>query len=136
MANDSEMIDKESIVYTKVKYPLFIAYPKALFTTGTPQTTPTAFPCIVIKQVDNPITTTDLEGNEDAVTSYIQIEIYTNTDSALSTSRAIAKIADGAMKSMFYVRTYGFAQEPNATDTSILKRIGRFSRVIADGDTV
>jgi len=136
MANDSEMLDKESIVYTKVKYLISVAYPKALFTTGTPQVTPTAFPCIVIKQVDNPITSTDLEGNEDAVTSYIQIEIYMNTDSALSTSRAVAKIADGAMKGMYYGRTYGFAQEPNATDTSILKRVGRYSRVIADGDTV
>ena len=130
------MIDMESIVYTKLKYLIALKYPKANFSTATPQTTITIFPTIVIEQIDNSINGTNLENDELSVGSAIKIEIYTNTDSALAISREIAKVADSAMKTMNYKRIFGFAKIDNLTDATILKRVGRFSRTISGGDTV
>ena len=135
------MIDAESIVFTKLKYLItqyLIAqkYTKYNFSTATPQTTITTFPTIVIEQIDNSINGTNLENDELSVGSAIKIEIYTNTDSALSISREIAKVADSAMKTMNYKRIFGFAKIDNLTDATILKRVGRYSRTISGGDTV
>jgi len=135
------MIDMESIVYTKLKYLItqyLIAqkYTKYNFSTATPTIAPTEFPTIVIEQIDNSINSTNLENDELSVGSAIKIEIYTNTDSALAISRGIENVADDAMKSMYYKRIFGFAKIDNLTDATILKRVGRYSRTISDGDTV
>ena len=54
----------------------------------------------------------------------------------MAISRGIENVADDAMKSMYYKRIFGFAKIDNLTDATILKRVGRYSRTISDGDTV
>ena len=126
------MINFENIVFTKVKYTVIAKYPTANYTNAI-QGSPTTFPCLYISQFDNPITDTNLENEECAVSSNVQIKAFTTGTSAVTTAKDMLTIADGAMQKMGYRRTYGI-KDLETTNPS--QFVTRYSRMIASGDSI
>lgn len=83
-----------------------------------------------------PTSTTDLEGDECAVTSTVQIDIYTNGQKALTEVYTIDEVSHKAMVSMGFRRTYGPEFIRNLSDTSIKRLSSRYSRIIGGGDKI
>ena len=126
------MINFENIVFTKVKYAVIAKYPTANYANAI-QGSPTTFPCLYISQFDNPITDTNLENEECAVSSNVQIKAFTTGTSAVTTAKDMLAIADGAMQKMGYRRTYGI-KDLETTNPS--QFVTRYSRTIASGDSI
>lgn len=92
---------------------------------------PPAFPYAGFRQLDNATTTDDLENNENAVNSTIEITAYSNKN--LTEAKNIAALAADAMRELGYRRTGPFTPE-NAADTNIYRVIYRYSRIIGVGE--
>ena len=83
---------------------------------------------------DNPDACMDLENNENAVTSVIEIQCYSNKSNT-ETRNIINKCCD-AMRMMGYRRTYGPKPVTNASDTSIYRAVARFTRLVSAVDEI
>lgn len=130
------MIDVESKMFTTIKYMVQKSYPKATVVDFTQTSKPTSFPCVVVQMLDNPVTTTDLENEEVAVTSMFQCEVYMNGSSAKVTSKKIEAIVNDAMQFKGFRRSYGWTTIENVTDKTILRRTARYQRVVANEDEI
>jgi hypothetical protein len=125
-------VDYANKIYTLVKNAIGTTLLKDSSQTFT--NTPTAFPFMFFDQKDNPTTADDLDNNENAVNATIEITIYTNDTSKLTTAKKIHAIADTQMRSMGFRRTFGPQQITNIADTSICRLIARYTRIIGSGD--
>lgn len=94
---------------------------------------PPAFPYTGFRQIDNSSAADDLENNENAVNSAIEITVYSNRN--LTEAKNIAALAADAMRSLGYRRTGPFTPG-NVADTNIYRVIYRYSRVIGVGDVL
>lgn len=123
------MIDKSNEIFTHVQYAV-----KSLCTSAsqTFQERPSKFPHVFVDVKDTPVTDTDLENNECAVTSMVEITVYTRD--GLTSAKKIANLADTEMRSMRFTRSFGPQQVTNVADTSITRVIARYRRVIANED--
>ena len=83
------------------------------------------------RQLDNSSAADDLENNENAVNSGIEITVYSNRN--LTEAKNIAALAADAMRNLGYRRTGPFTPG-NVADTNIYRVIYRYSRVIGVGD--
>lgn len=92
---------------------------------------PPTFPYAGFKQLDNATTVDDLENNENAVNSAIEITVYSNKN--LTEAKVIAALAADAMRELGYRRTGPF-DPPNAADTNVYRVIYRYSRIIGVGE--
>ena len=126
------MIDVSNIVFTKVKYTVKAKYPSADYTNAI-QGTPTTFPCLYINQFDNPVSDTNLENEECAVSSNVQIKAFTTGTTASTTAKDMLTIADGAMQKMGYRRIFG---PKDMEVTNPTQWVSRYARTIASGDVI
>lgn len=87
-------------------------------------------------QIDNSSTADDLDNNENAVNTTVEITIYTKGETKLTTAKNIMKLADAKMRELGFRRMYGPVQITNVSDTSICRYLARFTRIIGSGDTI
>lgn len=123
------MIDKSSEIFTRIRYAI---QPLCTSASQTYQDSPSKFPHVFLDSKDNPVTSTDMENNECAVTPMIEITAYTKD--GLSSAKKIIGLANAEMKNMGFSRSFGPQQVTNVADTSITRVIARYRRLIADGD--
>nr|DAE46130.1 MAG TPA: PORTAL PROTEIN, 15 PROTEIN, HEAD PROTEIN, VIRAL INFECTION, TAILED.2A [Caudoviricetes sp.] len=122
------MYDPFNKVFTIVKKSISTKCPNAGTSTDG---SPPAFPYAGFRQLDNATTADDLENNENAVNSTIEITAYSNKN--LTEAKAIAALAVDAMREMGYRRTGPFTPV-NAADTNIYRVIYRYNRTIGTGE--
>lgn len=96
--------------------------------------TPTSFPAVRVKQIDNSDVAVDLENSENAVRSVIEIQAFSNKNLTEST-KIIHKACD-AMRIMGYERNYGPTEIKNASDTNIYRMVARFRRIVSSVDEI
>lgn len=96
--------------------------------------TPPEFPAISVVQMDNRDMCDDLENNENAVESVIEIQCYSNKN--ITESKNIINKCCDAMRMMGYVRAYGPKHIENASDTNIYRMVARFKRLVASVDDI
>lgn len=123
------MIDKSSEIFTHVMYAV---QPLCASASQTYQDSPSKFPHVFVDSKDNPVTGTDMENNECAVTPLVEITAYTKD--GLSSAKKIIGLADAEMQNMGFSRSFGPQQVTNVADTSITRVIAWYRRLIADGD--
>lgn len=95
---------------------------------------PASFPALSVEQIDNPDTAVDLENTENAVTSTIEIQTFSNRN-ITEANTIINKACDG-MRIMGYVRQYGPKRVQNAADTNIFRMVARFRRIVSSVDEI
>lgn len=96
--------------------------------------TPPEFPAISVVQMDNRGMCDDLENNENAVESVIEIQCYSNKN--ITESKNIINKCCDAMRKMGYVRAYGPKHIENVSDTNIYRMVARFKRLVASVDDI
>lgn len=124
------MYDPFNKVFTIVKKAISAKCPNAGTSTDG---SPPAFPYAGFRQLDNSTTADDLENNENAATSTIEITAYSNKN--LTEAKNIAALAADTMRELGYRRTGPFTPG-NAADTNIYRVIYRYSRVIGSGEEI
>lgn len=122
------MHDPFNKVFTMVKKSISAKCPNAGTSTDG---SPPAFPYAGFRQLDNATTADDLENNENAVSSTIEITAYSNKN--LTEAKTIAALAADTMRELGYRRTGPF-EPSNAADTNVYRVIYRYSRVIGAGE--
>lgn len=122
------MFDPFNRVFTIVKRKIS---PQCLNAGTTTDGSPPAFPYAGFRQLDNSSAADDLENNENAVNSGIEITVYSNKN--ITEAKNIAALAADAMREMGYQRTGPFTPT-NAADTNIFRVINRYSRLIGIGE--
>lgn len=127
------MIDKSSVIYTKVKYAITSLCTSA---STTFQDTPPTFPHLFFDQRDNPSTAEDMDNNENAVVPMVEITTYTKGDTAFNDGKKIHNLSDSCMRSMGFKRTFGPQQIVNISDTTICRLIARYTRIIGSDDNL
>lgn len=95
---------------------------------------PTSFPALSVEQIDNPDAAVDLENTENAVTSTIEIQSFSNKN--ITEAKTIINKACGGMRIMGYVRQYGPKRVQNAADTNIYRMVARFRRIVSSVDEI
>lgn len=123
------MIDKSSEIFTRI---LSAVQPLCGSVSQAYQDSPAGFPHVFVDDKDNPVTCTDMENNECAVTLLIEVTAYTEGD--LSLAKEIIGLADAEMQRMGFARLFGPQQAANIPDTGVVRVTARYSRMIADGD--
>lgn len=127
------MIDYSNRIYTKIKTALGTLINGA---SQTFQDTPPAFPHYYFNQMDNPTTADDLENNENAVNTTIEITIYTTGATKLTDAKKIMNIVCEQMRLLGFRRPFGPQQITNIADTTICRYVARFNRVIGSEDII
>ena len=128
------MIDKWNRVNTLIKQAVQTTYPTAV--TGTDinnAQNPTSFPFVFVNNIGNEMTANDLECGENAIVSTFEIQVFSNE--SILQARKIMTIVNDTLISYGFKRTQ-IRQVENTANTSIFRMVGRFRRVIADGDTI
>lgn len=125
------MIDYSSIVFERVKEAV-----QSLCTSISQvyKETPTEFPHVLVNLTDSPVTATDMENSECAVTPTFEITVYVKD--SLTTARAITTLADSRMRDMEFQRILGPQQVIHEPDKDVIRLMTRYQRLIADGDTL
>ena len=106
-------------------------YPKITFTNSTPKSQITAFPTVIIKDLDGNDTGRTLEGNTvNATWSNIQIEVITNTNQ--SDADYVADVCYELISAM----KYGTSTRPvpSSTQDNEYRNIARYRRLVGQGD--
>ncbi len=119
------MIDASNRVLTNIK--IYVAE-TCKNVSNYSSKSPPAFPAVSVSQIDNPDACVDLENNENAVKSVIEIQCYSNKN--ITESKNIINQCCDAMRAMGYVRTYGPSPKTNASDTNIYRTVARFNRLV------
>lgn len=96
--------------------------------------TPASFPATSVVQIDNPDTSVDLENTENAVTSFIEIQTFSNKN--LTEAKTVINKSCDAMRIMGYVRTYGPTKADNISDTNVYRMVARFKRIVNSVDEI
>ena len=96
--------------------------------------TPAEFPALSVVQMDCRDMCNDLENNENAVESVIEIQCYSNKN--ITESKNIINKCCDAMRMMGYTRIYGPYPITNVVDTNIYRMVARFKRLVASVDDV
>ena len=95
---------------------------------------PPSFPAVSVVQIDNQDACMDLENNENAVESVIEIQCYSNKN--ITEAKDIINQCCDAMRKMGYARAYGPKHIENASDTNIYRMVARFKRLAASVDDI
>lgn len=127
------MIDRSNQIFTKIKTAI------SSLCTEASQSNPSTIakvPFTHVNQIDNSSSADDLDNQENAVNTTVEITVYTQGTSKLTDAKKIMNLADTEMRSMGFRRLYGPRQIDNLNDTSICRYLARFNRIIANGDTL
>jgi hypothetical protein len=122
------MLDVQNRVLTRLKQNSTDICTK--YTTDTSET-PSEFPCVYFNQIGSRETATDMENNENAIESTIEIKVYSNK-TQYEARRVAARQAD-ILRELGYQRFYGPEPIPNAS-TGIHRVVARFRRIICVGE--
>lgn len=95
---------------------------------------PPGFPALSVEQIDNPDASVDLENTENAVTSVIEIQAFSNK--SITEAKKVINLACDGMRSMGYVRTYGPKEVKNVSDANIYREVARFKRIVSSVDEI
>ena len=76
----------------------------------------------------------DLENSENAVTSVIEIQSFSN-ENITEAKKVINLVCDG-MRFMGYIRTYGPKEVKNISDKNIYRMVARFKRIVSSIDEI
>lgn len=95
---------------------------------------PPGFPALSVEQIDSPDAAVDLENTENAVTSVIEIQSFSNK--SITEAKKVINLACDGMRGMGYVRTYGPKEVKNASDTNIYREVARFKRIVSSVDEI
>lgn len=95
---------------------------------------PPGFPALSVEQIDNSDAAIDLENDENAVTSIIEIQSFSNI--SITEANKVISLACDAMRKMGYVRTYGPREVKNASDTNIYRELARFKRIVSSVEEI
>lgn len=125
------MIDVSNRVFTNVKN-----YIKDICTNVSSDSSksPPEFPASSIEQIDNADSALDLENSENATTSVIEINSFSNL--SITEAKSIISKECDAMRIMGYVRTYGPKKIENVSDTNIYRMVARFKRLVTSVDDI
>lgn len=125
------MIDVSNRVLTNIKtYVSDICQTVQSDSTKTPAT----FPALSVEQIDDPDAAVDLENGENAVSSTIELQAFSNKN-ITEAKTLINKACDG-MRIMGYRRAYGPKKVTNVEDTNIYRMLARFSRTVSTVDQI
>lgn len=127
------MIDKSNYLFTQVKNAISSLCKSA---SQTFIQVPSEFPHMYFNQIDDSSIADDLDNNENAVNTTVEITIYTNGETKLTTAKNIMNKADARMRKLGFRRIYGPREVTNISDTNICRYIARFSRIIGSNDTI
>lgn len=118
------ILDPFNKIFTQVKSAIASKCPNAGTSTDG---SPPAFPYAGFQQLDNGTAADDMENSENAVSSIIEITIYSNKNT--TEAKTIASLAADAMRELGYRRTGPFTPG-NVADTNIYRVIHRFNRIV------
>jgi hypothetical protein len=127
------VLDYSNRIYTKVKTALGTLIKDA---SQTFQDTPPSFPFFFFNQIGNDSKADDLDNNENAVNTTVEITIYTTGTTKLTDAKKIMALADVEMRLLGFRRIFGPQQITNIADTTICRYIARFNRVIGSEDVI
>lgn len=95
---------------------------------------PPGFPALSVEQIDSQDAAMDLENSENAVTSVIEIQSFSN-ENITEAKKVINLVCDG-MRFMGYIRTYGPKEVKNISDKNIYRMVARFKRIVSSIDEI
>lgn len=124
------MIDIESVVFDTVFNAVSTAFPNARIDNGYVETS-AVFPAVSVVETNNvPLKRTNTDNNSENYSRlYYEVNIYSDKqDTAKSEAKAIAKVADDAMKSLKFYRTV-MHQLPNQ-DRTIFRLYMRYEVIV------
>lgn len=122
------MIDPWNKVYTVLKKTVS----EKCSNSGTSSIgTPPEFPYMSVVQLNNGTTADDLENEENAIISNIEVTVFSNKNQ--TESRNIMSLVCEEMRKMGYRRTGPFSPT-NVSDVNVYRVIYRFSRIIGAGE--
>ena len=122
------MYDPLSEVFTRLKIAIKAKCPNAGTTTSG---TPPSVPYTGLKQLDNGTIAEDMENEENAVNSVIEVTVFSNKST--TEANTIMKLVCDCMRGLGYQRK-GPYSPTNAEDTNVYRVIYRFNRVIGVGE--
>ncbi len=125
------MIDKESEVYTRIKYAVIDECENV---STTYQSSPKKLPYLYIEQISNEGIVYDLENRESGERSTIELQVYDTGSNTKSKIKNIISLADSEMTNMGYQRFYGFTDKPNLPDSLVSCKVARYRRLICNED--
>lgn len=96
---------------------------------GSSSKSPPGFPALSVEQIDSPDAAMDLENSENAVTSVIEIQAFSNKN--ITEAKQVINLACDGMRIMGYARAYGPKEVKNASDTNIYREVARFKRIVS-----
>lgn len=100
--------------------------------TSTEQDTPSRLPAVYVKQLNNSDIATDLENNENAALSEIEIQTYSNKSQ--TEARKIMNRQCDIMRELDYIRVTGPLPVANTASPGIHRMTARFRRTICAGE--
>lgn len=124
------MIDIESVVFDTVFNAVSTAFPNARIDNGYVETS-AVFPAVSVVETNNvPLKRTNTDNNSENYSRlYYEVNIYSDKqNTAKSEAKAIAKVADDAMKSLKFYRTV-MHQLPNQ-DRTIFRLYMRYEVIV------
>lgn len=95
---------------------------------------PPGFPALSVEQIDSPDIAMDLENSENAVTSVIEIQSFSNEN--ITEAKKVITLACDGMRIMGYIRTYGPKEVKNISDKNIYRMVARFKRIVSSIDEI
>ena len=95
---------------------------------------PPGFPALSVEQIDSPDIAMDLENSENAVTSVIEIQSFSNEN--ITEAKKVINLACDGMRFMGYIRTYGPKEVKNISDKNIYRMVARFKRIVSSVDEI
>ena len=101
---------------------------------GDSTRTPPDFPAVSVVQLDAPERAVDLENQENAIFSSVEVQAFSNK--SLEEAKQIMAKCCEAMRLMGYIRLSGPYKVDNAQDKNIHRMVARFSRLIGHGDEI
>lgn len=100
--------------------------------TSTESESPAKFPTVCVRQLNDADAAEDLENNENAVLSEIEIQTFSNK--SLTESRKIISRQCDIMRGLGYIRFSGPLPVANTASKNIYRMTARFRRMIGAGE--
>lgn len=94
--------------------------------------TPPSLPAVCVKQLNNSDTAIDLENNENAVLSEIEIQTFSNKSQ--TEAREVMNRQCDIMRTLGYIRITGPLPVANAASPGIFRMTARFRRTVCAGE--
>ena len=127
------MIDKSSIVFTRIKTALETKYGEGQINIGsTAADAPSKFPAASIQQIGAPVVSSSYTCRQHGCISTIEVQVW--SEKSLKEAKDIMYDIADEMDKMAFSLIYGIQEIPQASN--IKRCTARFRRTIGAGDTI